>query len=88
MGRQDDRGPRPVHLAQKIPHRTPELDIHPGRGLIEDQEPGLVGEGARDHEPAFEAAGERARAVMAALPQPEFFRYFSARSRASGRSIP
>ena len=31
-----------------------------------------MGEGARDHEPAFEAAGERARAVMAALPQPEF----------------
>ena len=81
--REDDGGAVLVDLAQELPHRAADLDVHAGRRLIEDQQARLVHQRARDHQPALHAAGQAARHLLRLSQSCSCFRYFSARSRAS-----
>src|SRR5579871_3867943 len=87
MRRQDDRRALIVDLTQELPHRAADLDVDARGRLIEDQEPGLVHERAiisrRFMPPESERAIELRRSQSCS-----FFRYFSARCRASGRGMP
>src|SRR6185437_1753132 len=69
MRRQDDGGAAPVDLPEEAPHRAADLDVHPGRGLIEDEEPWLVHEGPGDHQAALHAAREAAGSLVALVPE-------------------
>src|SRR5439155_17285924 len=65
----NDGGAAIVDLAQELPHRAADLDVDPGGGLIENQQPRLVHQRARDHQAALHAAGQAARDAPAPLPQ-------------------
>ena len=66
---ENDGGAAIVDLAQELPHRAADLDVDPGGGLIENQQPRLVHQRARDHQAALHAAGQAARDAPAPLPQ-------------------
>ena len=73
---QDDGRALRVDLAQELPHRAADLDIHARRRLIQDQQPRLVHQRARDHQPALHAAGQRARHGLALVPQLQLLQVF------------
>src|SRR5213082_3386807 len=66
---ENDGGAAIVDLAQELPHRAADLDVDPGGGLIENQQPRLVHQRACDHQAALHAAGQAARHAPAPLPQ-------------------
>ena len=65
-----------VDLAQELPHGAADLDVHAGGGLVQDQQPRLVHQGAGDHQAALHAAREGARHVVALLPQGQLLQVF------------
>ena len=63
-------------VAQERPHAAPDLDVDARRRLVEDQEPRLVDQRARDHEAALHAAGKRARDLVALVPELQLAQVF------------
>ena len=78
MRGEDDRGAGAVDFKQEIPHRAAQFDIDPGGGLVENQQPRLVHQRPGDHHAPLHAAGKRARALVALVPQAELFEVFLA----------
>ncbi len=66
---QDDGRAAVIDLAQELPHRAADLDIHAGGGLIQDQQPRFMHQRPRDHQAALHATGEAARHGIALVPQ-------------------
>ena len=83
---QDDGGALLVDLAQELPHRAADFDVHAGRGLVQDQQPRLVHQRARDHQPPLHAAGQRARHALALVPQLQLLQVFLGALRARARA--
>ena len=76
MRGEDDGGPFAVDLAQVLPHGAADLDVHAGGRLVEDQQPGVVHQGACDHQAPLHAAGEVASYLAALFPQAELLEQF------------
>lgn len=78
--------PLGIQLFQEAPHRTAQLDIHPGGRLIEDQQLRLMHQRASDHQAALHAAGQHAGALVALAPQIQLIEvFFGARHRFTPR---
>ena len=71
MGGEYDGDTLLVQILEETPHGTTDLDVHPGGRLIQDQQPGLVHQGAGYHQPALHAAGEGTGRHVALVPQIE-----------------
>ena len=54
----------PVDLGQVAPQSPAQFHVHAGGGLVEDQKLGVVDQGARQHHPALEAAGQLAQLLL------------------------
>src|SRR5207247_9630329 len=55
---------------QQVAQDMPRHGIHPGRGLVQEEDAGTVDERARDGEPLLEAAGESAGGLVLAAFEP------------------
>ena len=68
---QDDRHPQPVLQAvDEVEDLGLDGDVQRGGRLVGDQQPGLVGQRHRDHDPLAQAAGQLVRVVVEALGWP------------------
>ena len=59
VGRDDQRDAVALEAVEPVPEHVPRLRVEAGRGLVEQQDLGLIDQRARDREPAAHAAGER-----------------------------
>ncbi len=85
MRGQDDRRPAGVDVADQVPHRPADFDIHAGRGLVQDQQARLVDHRAGDHQAAFHAARQGAGGFVMLVPQLQLTEVFL---RAFQRHLP
>lgn len=69
VGGEDDADAFLVEFGEEAPHRTAQLDVDPGGGLVEDQQARLVDQCAGDHQAPLHAAGEHPRGFVALVPQ-------------------
>lgn len=71
VGGADDREPTgPLEVAEKGVEAGSGRRIETGRGLVQEQEPGVGGEGARDEHPLLLSSGEAVEAPMGEVGQP------------------
>src|ERR1700682_1320730 len=56
---QDDRHALLLEAVEAVPNQVPRLRVEPGGGLIEEQQIGLVDEGAGDREPPLHPTGKK-----------------------------
>jgi hypothetical protein len=80
--------PASLMFSHERPHRAADLDVHAGGGLVEDQQPRLVHQRARDHQPALHAAREVARDVVALVPEVQLAQVFLRAPRATRAGMP
>ncbi len=65
--RDDERDALALEAVEPVPQHVPGLRVQAGRGLVEEEDLGVVDERPRDGEPALHPARERLDAVVAAL---------------------
>ena len=69
MSGQDDGVPGAVQFANKAPERQPQVYVHPGGGLVQNNHGRTVNQGLGYHQPAFHSAGEFAGVCVALVGQ-------------------
>ena len=69
VGRDDEGDALPLESEEAVPQDVPGLRVQTGRGLVEEQQLGVVDEAAGDDQPALHAAGEVLDLVGPALAQ-------------------
>ncbi len=66
---EDDGDAFLVQLGEESPHRTAQLDVHPGSRFVEDQQARFVDQRTGDHQATLHATGQRTRRHIALVPQ-------------------
>src|SRR3954471_6822456 len=69
MRRQDERHATLLQAVETIPEQVAGLRIETGRGLVEQEERGLVDQASRDGESPLHAAGQRLDLVLGAVAE-------------------
>ena len=69
VGGEDEGHTLPLERVEAIPQQVASLRVEAGGGLVEQQQLGLVDEGARHDEPPLHAARQRVDAVVATVAQ-------------------
>ena len=69
MGCEDDGRAFITQLAHQPPHISPELDIHTGSRLVEEQQLGLVAQRLGNHHAPLHAAGQLGDLAVALVPE-------------------
>ena len=76
VGSEDDSHAVFIDPGHEVPHGSADLDVHPGGGFIQNQQPGLVDQRPGDHQAALHAAGQRSGQFVAAVPEVQGLQVF------------